>query len=175
MRTVAAKDCVQFLLNSLRQRGYVCIGPTVRDAAIVYDEIQSEDDLPIGYTDEQDGGIYRLKKRNDEARFGYNVGPQSWKRFLFPPSTLLMKAQRTHDGFTVSDPALTAPPYAFIGVRACDLNAIAIQDRVFINGPYVDPTYKTRRDAAFIVAVNCGQAGRTCFCTSMDAGPMARS
>jgi hypothetical protein len=101
MARVAAKDCVQFLLTALHRRGYTCIGPTVRDAAIVYDEIQSERDLPIGYTDEQDGGTYRLQKRNDEARFGYTVGPQSWKRYLFPPSTLLMKARRktvTPDG-----------------------------------------------------------------------------
>jgi hypothetical protein len=163
------------MLNALQQRGYTCIGPTVRDAAIVYEEIRSEQDLPIGYSDEQDGGIYRLKKRNDEARFGYTVGPQSWKRYLFPPSTLLMKAQRTADGFHAQAPADESPSYAFIGVRACDLNAIAIQDRVFLKGPFVDPTYKARREAAFIVVVNCGQAGRTCFCVSMDTGPMAKA
>src|SRR5262249_5048735 len=74
MAGVAAKNCVHFLLNALQRRGYTCIGPTVRDAAIVYEKIRSEHDLPIGYTDEQDGGTYRLKKRNDEARFGYTVG-----------------------------------------------------------------------------------------------------
>jgi ferredoxin len=175
MVRVAPKDCVHFLLNALRQRGYACVGPTVRDAAIVYEEIRSEQDLPIGYTDEQDGGTYRLKKRNDEARFGYTVGPQSWKRYLFPPSTLLMKAHRTPDGFLAEPPADRTPPYAFIGVRACDLNAIAVQDRTFLNGPYVDSTYKARRESAFIVVVNCGQAARTCFCVSMSTGPMART
>jgi formate hydrogenlyase subunit 6/NADH:ubiquinone oxidoreductase subunit I len=172
---IASSDCVRFLLSALQKRGYTCIGPTVRDGAITYEEIRSEQDLPIGYTDEQDGGTYRLKKRNDEARFGYTVGPQSWKRYLFPPSTLLMKAQRTPDGFVASVPAESTPRYAFIGVRACDLNAIAIQDRIFLNGAYVDPAYKARREAAFIVVVNCGQAGRTCFCASMDTGPMART
>jgi ferredoxin len=43
--------------------------------------------------------------------------------------------------------------------------------RVFVAGQYLDKTYKTRRDRAFIIAVNCGQAGGTCFCVSMDAGP----
>ena len=62
-------------------------------------------------------------------------------------------------------------PLAFIGVRACELRAIAIQDRVFLSGRYFDNPYKIRRDQAFIVAVNCGQAGGTCFCVSMDAGP----
>ena len=175
MAKIAAKNVVLLLLNALQGRGYTCIGPTVRDAAIVYDEIRSEQDLPIGYTDEQDGGTYRLKKRNDDARFGYTVGPQSWKQYLFPPSTLLMKAQRTPDGFVAKGYEGQAPRYAFIGVRACDLNAIAIQDRIFLKGPYIDPTYKARREAAFIVVVNCGQAGRTCFCVSMGTGPMAKT
>jgi sulfhydrogenase subunit beta (sulfur reductase) len=175
MAKVADCNCVHFLLNALHKRGYTCIGPTIRDAAIVYEEIRSEQDLPIGYTDEQDGGTYRLKKRNDKARFGYTVGPQSWKRYLFPPSTLLMTAQRTTDGFTAATPVEQVPPQAFIGVRSCELNAIAIQDRTFLKGQYIDPAYKRRRDAAFIVVVNCSQAGRTCFCASMDAGPMARS
>src|SRR5262249_8715684 len=172
---VAANDCVHFLLDALRKRGYTCIGPTVRDGAIVYEEIRSERDLPIGYTDEQDGGFYRLKKRTDEARFGYTVGPQSWKRYLFPPETLVMKAQRTPDGFTQSTPTEQTPSYAFIVVRACHLPAIAVQDRSFLNGPYIDPTYKARREAAFIAVVNCGQAGKTCFCVSMDTGPMAKT
>jgi ferredoxin len=172
---VAPKNIVDLLLQALRQRGYTCIGPTMRDAAIVYEEIRSEVDLPIGWTDEQEGGTYRLKKRSDEARFGYNVGPHSWKQYLFPPSTLLMKARRTEDAFVVEASSDPTPRYAFIGVRACELNAIAIQDRTFLNGPYVDLTYKRRREAAFIVAVNCGQAGKTCFCVSMETGPMAKS
>jgi ferredoxin len=175
MSRVAAKDCVGLLIDALKRRGYSCIGPAVREGAVVYDEIHSEKELPIGWTDEQDGGTYRLKRRDDESRFGYTVGPQSWKRYLFPPSTLLMKARREADGFAAEAPSDDAPPYAFIGVRACDLNAIAVQDRVFLQGPVVDATYKRRRDAAFIVVVNCGQAARTCFCVSMGTGPMAKT
>ena len=175
MAAIAPNNCIHFLLSALQKRGYACIGPTVRQEAIVYDEIQTEEDLPIGYTDEQDGGTYRLKKRNDAARFGYTVGRQSWKRYLFPPSTLLMKAHRSSDGFVTEAVKDKQPPYAFIGVRACDLNAIAVQDRTFLNGPYKDPTYQARRDAAFIVVVNCGQAARTCFCASMETGPMAKA
>ena len=42
-------------------------------------------------------------------------------------------------------------------------------------GAYADPRYAARRRDAFLVAVNCGQAGGTCFCVSMDAGPKADS
>ena len=64
---------------------------------------------------------------------------------------------------------------AFIGVRACELHAIAIQDKVFVDGAYSDPDYQARREAALFVAVNCGSAGGTCFCTSMGTGPRAES
>src|SRR5262249_26907987 len=92
-----------------------------------------------------------------------------------PPSTLLMNAQRTADGFTATAAVDQSRPYAFIGVRSCDLHAIAIQDRTFLNGSYVDPTYKARRQSAFLVVMNCGHGGRTCLCVSMDTGPMAKT
>ncbi|MDM8530813.1 4Fe-4S dicluster domain-containing protein [Anaerolineales bacterium HSG25] len=159
------------LLDALNARNYQIVGPTVQEKAIVYDEITSVNDLPIGWTDEQDKGRYRLKRRADEALFGYVISPQSWKKFLHPASLRLWQAEQTDDGFHITETAPTAPQYAFIGVRACELNAILIQDRVFMHDTYVDPNYQSRRTEAFIMAVNCGQAGNTCFCSSMNAGP----
>ena len=60
-------------------------------------------------------------------------------------------------------------------MRACELHAIAVQDKVFLDGQFVDPGYKARRENLFLVAVNCGQAGGTCFCASMNTGPKATS
>ncbi len=162
------------LVEVLRERAYRVVGPTVRDQAIVFEEIESVDELPAGWTDEQDGGTYRLHRRDDDALFGYAVGPHSWKRFLFPPRTRLLRAARRGDGMVVAeDQPKQAPRYAFLGVRGCDLAAIAIQDRVFLEGRFPDPTYSARRSGAFIVAVNCGEPARTCFCTSMGTGPRA--
>jgi ferredoxin len=145
----------------------------VRDAAIVYDDIAAVADLPAGWTDEQDGGRYRLVRRGDGALFGYAVGPHSWKKFLHPATQRLWSAERTEQGVTVTPEPLPTDKFAFIGVRACDLHAIAIQDRVLTGGAAVDPGYQRRRRGAFIVAVNCGVAGGTCFCVSMQTGPKA--
>ncbi len=150
------------LLDAIRRRGFRLVGPVVRDGAICYDDIASAADLPAGWTDDQDAASYHLKRRDDGALFGYTVGPHSWKKYLFPPSSRLLPPERPPD-----------QPFAFIGVRACELKAIAIQDRVFLGGQHKDPQYAARRESAFIVAVNCGQAGRTCFCASMNAGPRA--
>jgi hypothetical protein len=83
---------LQELLTALHRRGYQVVGPTVRHGAIVYDEIDSTAELPIGWTDEQNGGTYRLKKRPDPALFGYAVGPHSWKKYWLPPTVRLWQA-----------------------------------------------------------------------------------
>jgi sulfhydrogenase subunit beta (sulfur reductase) len=162
------------LLKVLLARGFKVIGPTIRDRAIVYDEIASTADLPEGWTDEQEGGTYRLKPREDGALFGFNVGPNSWKSHLFPPRLTLWRARRGDDGeMEFSEEAEEVPRYAFVGVRSCDLAAIGVQDRVFVGDSYTDPDYAARRKEAFIVVVNCGQAANTCFCVSMETGPRA--
>jgi len=159
------------LLENLKGRGYRVVGPTLRDRAIVYDDIASLADLPAGWTDEQDGGHYRLLRRKDDALFGYAVGPHSWKQFLHPPEQRLWTARRASDDLRILPEPVDSTRFAFLGVRACELRAIAIQDGVLTGGDYVDPHYAARRDGAFIVAVNCSQAGGTCFCVSMNAGP----
>jgi len=170
---VVTTDGLQALIDVLRRQGYRVIGPAVSDGAIVYDDIASIADLPQGWSDEQDGGRYRLVRRDDNSLFGYAVGPQSWKKFLHAPVLRLWQAEREGDDVRiVADSALPAR-FAFIGVRSCELHAIAIQDRVFLHGEYVDPHYQARREGAFLVAVNCGTAGGTCFCTSMGTGPKA--
>ena len=160
------------LISSLQRRGYQVVGPTVRNGAIVYDTVESVEDLPAGWTDEQAPGRYRLKQRSDRALFGYTLSPQSWKRFLHPPQVRLFKAEREGGGFRVLENGDgAAPRYALLGVRACELAAITLQDRVLLGDRYVDPTYKRRREETFLVAVQCTQASSSCFCTSMGTGP----
>jgi sulfhydrogenase subunit beta (sulfur reductase) len=170
-RLAVAPEGLQAIVAALANRGYRVVGPTLRDGAIVYDTLRDIDELPRGWTDRQDGGSYRLERRGDAALFGYAVGPHSWKQFLHPPVERLWQARREPDGFVVVTGDDPGEQFALFGARACELHAIAIQDRVFLGGPYIDQAYKRRRENLFIVAVNCGQAGGTCFCASMGAGP----
>lgn len=162
------------LIDALIARGYTVVGPTVQQEAIVYDRVTRVEDLPRGWTEDQQPGQYRLQRRDDEACFGYVVGPHSWKKYLFPPLVTLLRSQKTTQGWQFETPTDDPPQLALLGVRACELAAIAIQDRVFTGGEYVDPIYAERRRRLFIVAVNCTQAASTCFCTSMNTGPRCR-
>ncbi len=169
-----AAEHFQEILAVLKRQGYRTVGPTLRDGHLIYGDLPGAADLPRGWTDEQEAGAFRLKRRDDQALFGYGVGQQSWKQFLFPPHHLLWRAERRGDGFQIIPPNEEAPRYAFIGVRSCDLHAMAVQDRVFLQGQHVDPVYQARREQAFILAVNCGGRGcGTCFCVSMGTGPRA--
>jgi ferredoxin len=157
------------LLGELQARGYQLIGPTVRDGTIVLDGIDGPNDLPEGVGEEQAPGGFRLTERSDDRFFGFAHGPDSAKRFLFPPREVLSRVHRSERRLTFEPQVPDGPPLAFIGLRSCDLHAMAVQDRVFIAGP--DSSYAARRGAAFFVGVNCREPGATCFCASMKTGP----
>jgi ferredoxin len=161
------------LYQALAAEGYRVIGPTLQDGAIVLRELSSAAELPFGWGVRLEPGGYQLRRRDDEAAFGHAAGPQSWKQFLHPPREKLWSAERTSGGgFELSGEADDGEPprYAFLGVRPCDLRAIAIQDRVLAQS---GSRYAARRARLLIVAVNCTEPGETCFCASMGAGPGA--
>lgn len=173
-RALLARGEFGSLIDTLRDQGYGVLGPTVRGGAIVYAEIESEDELPSGWIDEQEAGRYRLK-RSGNALFGYVSGAQSWKPYLFQPRRTLWKAEGSAREFVLDAEADEAPRHAFLGVRACELKAISVQDHVLSDPAHPDTDYTARRQASFFVAVNCGRAGATCFCVSMGTGPRAEA
>ena len=147
------------LIGALRSDDRRVIGPTIADGAIVLDEIRAAADLPLGWAAETKPGGYRLVTGIPGRAFDHAVGPMSWKRWTFPPRTPL-----------AADPP-DPPRLAFLGVRACEIAALLVQDRVLQGGPAVDADYRERRAAALVVAVECATALETCFCTSMGTGP----
>lgn len=163
------------LLELITAKGYKLLGPTVRDGAIVYDEIGGDGDLPIGWTDQQSGGSYKLEKTEDRRIFGFTIGQQSWKSFFYPPSLKYWTASRENGEIEVTDAKPLLAKQALIGVRACELAALAIHDKVLMGDQYKDPHYAALRENSFIVAVNCAKACSTCFCDSMKTGPRAQS
>jgi len=172
MRTFPAGKLAT-LIAALKSRGYNLIGPTLRDGVIDCAEIDSLDDIPVGWTDVQDTGHYRLQRRGDRSCFGYVVGPHSWKRYFYPPDLRLWSATRTTDSLRIEAAAPAPRKLALIGVRSCDLSAIRIQDQVLMQQDFQDAHYRAQRENVFIVAVNCVEPGNNCFCTSMNSGPRA--
>jgi ferredoxin len=163
------------LLERIRELGYEVIGPAVGDGSIRYEPISGAADMPLGWEDSQEGGTYRLRRREDELLFAFTIGADSWKRYLFPSRIALWSAGRENGVLRLDDRPPEPRKLAFVGVRSCDLHAIAVQDRVFTEGTFRDPYYARQRENLCLVAVNCSRAGGTCFCVSMGTGPRAET
>jgi len=159
------------LLTALGRRGFETIGPTLRDGTIVLAEVKKAADLARNVAVECGAGSYRVAPSGDGAIFPYAGSQDSWKSFLLPPRLPFLRATRRGEELVMETEPDEPPRRAFVGVRACDLAAITILDRVFLEGPYVDPRYARRRAGTFIVAVSCTEPGGTCFCASMHTGP----
>jgi sulfhydrogenase subunit beta (sulfur reductase) len=174
-QVILERKQIQKLFEALAKKGFNLIGPVVQNGAIAYDKISGEADLPIGWSDTQSGGSYRLRQTGSQRIFGFTVGQQSWKAFLYPPSVKYWTASKESGDIEVKAEAEAVHKTALIGVRACELAAIAIHDKILMGDQYKDPAYVDRRKNNFIVAVNCAKASGTCFCDSMKTGPRAKS
>lgn len=166
---------LQSLFDALQADTYTLFGPVRGDYAIQYGRISQVSDLPIGVHDEQRPGYYRLQDSGDGQLFAHTTSPDSWKKYLFPKEEVLYSATQADGHLMFKTAPLDKQKKAFIGIRSCDLHAIGVQDRVFIEGDYVDSGYAARRSDLFIVAVNCTRSTETCFCASLNSGPAASS
>ncbi|MBE3066273.1 MAG: 4Fe-4S dicluster domain-containing protein [Chloroflexi bacterium] len=164
------KPELDLLMADLRKNGFQTVGPHLQDESIVYTKIDGLKDLPRGILSEQNPASYRMIQTGKDRYFDFIPGGQSWKQFLFPPRHTLFTAVK--DGkWLLKENDEPTPRYALIGVRACELAAIHIQDRVFLREDFSDPIYRLRREGLFILAVNCLDPDATCFCVSMGTGP----
>jgi len=71
---VLKKEKLSSLFEVLNKAGYQLAGPTSRDETIIFDELNSVEDLPAGLTNDLNPAQYRLKKRKDGAVAGVQCG-----------------------------------------------------------------------------------------------------
>ena len=169
------RDGLQTLLDVLQAAGYRCIGPMVRDGAIVFDDLSSVEQLPRGIVEQQAPGSYRLNQSHNTRYFDWANGPQALKPWVFAPRETLWSCEQDEQGgmrFHPLEP--TGQAMAMLGVRACDLAALYILDRHFLQQQYQDPYYLARRQQLLLIAVNCTHPADTCFCASTGDGPQVR-
>ncbi len=165
----------QSLLDALMSEGYALLGPSIQQGAIVYDHFTRVEQLPVGVTDSQQPGHYQLHKTESPRFFSWATAGQSIKPHCFSSSEVLWQSTVSVDrklAFSETRPEIK--PVAIIGAKACDIAALDLQDRHFLQQTYVDPYYEQRRNALFLVAVDCSHPADTCFCSSTGDGPSAK-
>ena len=170
-------DGLQSLVDVLADEGREVLGPRASRGVVTIGPLASTDDLPRGWTDEQAPGHYRLREGGGDGFFGWTVGPLAWKPLLHPPHAeqgLADPASMREDDLEEIPVRVrpSAPPRrAFVGVRPCEVAAIAAHDTVLRDSSYPDPVYAGLREDLFVVAVDCTEPAATCFCTSAGTGP----
>lgn len=63
-------------------------------------------------------------------------------------------------------------PLALVNLRNCDVQALAILDRIFLEGDWIDPFYQQRRDEVLVVSVDCVDIADFCFCPLLGYKPV---
>ncbi len=89
---------------------------------------------------------------------------------LVSPKALFFAGQENlfvFDGECFRETLPQPEPFVVFGAPACDLHAIAYQDRFFAEDPY----YQARRRQALLVGIDCAKPCEQGFCVSVDAGP----
>jgi sulfhydrogenase subunit beta (sulfur reductase) len=169
-------DQLHALIARLMAMGYQCTGPAVENGAIVMRALGSADGLPRGLQAEQAPGRYRLTQDARDRYFAWANGPQAIKPLAFAPKESLWRVERDAAGALQFNAVIPdVPAQAIIGVRACDLAALALQDAHFLREGGHDAHYARRRERLFLVAVQCAEPASTCFCASTGDGPTPSS
>ncbi len=60
---------------------------------------------------------------------------------------------------------------AVLGVKACDINSLQLLDKIFIEGDFIEPFYKRRRQDLLLISTDCQAPCESCFCTLLGNSP----
>lgn len=148
-KLVVAKGWLDQLVGALRQDGVRVLAPVERQGCVEYAEITAPADMAGDYVNTR----------------------VPVKSVLFPATEVLLEYDKSPgEEIAVRGINDEAPPTVVLGTRPCDLNALAVLDRIF-NWDYRDAFYAKRRAATTFVGVACTEADEHCFCTAVGGGP----
>ncbi|MBC8500761.1 MAG: 4Fe-4S dicluster domain-containing protein [Nanoarchaeota archaeon] len=87
------------------------------------------------------------------------------KKYFLPNKETLLKIKNGNTKVIEKKPKKRI----IFGARLCDINGIAILDKLFLDHKYPDENYKKKRENTIIIGVNClTSPSEYCFCGSMD-------
>ena len=95
---------------------------------------------------------------------------KSPKDVLFPQWENLMHFRVEGKTIELTEQERCDEDYVIFGIRACDIQAFRVLDKVFLADP-IDTYYAARREHGILVALACGEPDDTCFCTTFGIDP----
>ncbi|WP_192868196.1 4Fe-4S dicluster domain-containing protein [Calderihabitans maritimus] len=138
------KDHLYDFVDQLMEE-FVVVGPVAKGSEFVFSEIRDPEQVRLDY-----------------------------ETTILPPKKVLHRPFQTlfsfrEDGGITEEERINKRQVLF-GVHPCDVHAISILDKAY-GSEYPDPYYMAHREQTLIIALNCTQVGKNCFCHSLDTGP----
>ena len=125
----------------------------------------------------KDYEVYVPVKKNEQRFYKEYDGPSDniaigEVRAFEPLKAFFLRAREiVAEGFKPAVPRSGEKPLAIVGVKACDIKGMKIQDYVFLNHDYKDPFYIRNREQNLIISSDCTFAIDTCFCLALGLRP----
>lgn len=121
-------------------------------------------------------GVSVFKKIDNpgEVSLSQLVPQKSAKEVFFPQSEVMLRYQIAgNQGPTVSEQKIERDRI-LLGARPCDIEAIAIIEKVFVGEDYTDVYFLEKRKKTTIITLSCNHPLTTCFCSSTGGSPFRR-
>ena len=113
------------------------------------------------YAPYEDGKKLRLDKTGTD---------KTPREVLFPQWENLMHFRMEGKKIELTEEERAREDYVLFGVRACDMQAIRVLDKVFLSDP-ADTYYAARREHGIIVGLACDMPDKNCFCKNFGIDP----
>jgi ferredoxin len=121
-----------------------------------------------------DNVLFTPLSQDTEPFFDYHNSLNAPKQVFFPHTENLMKFTRTPKGMVFSGEETGVSRAVLFGVRPCDAHSFSLLDMLFDQDKYTDPYYVARRNESIVIVLACVHPPyATCFCTSVDGGPVS--
>ncbi len=115
---------------------------------------------------DDESGKSSYKKYTDGMKWSEKLNTtRSAKDFFFPQTEDLMEFKTEGKNIEIIDTREASEDFVIFGIRACDVRAFDVLDKVFLVDP-VDSYYATKREHGIIVSCACTRPSETCFCQS---------
>ena len=114
--------------------------------------------------------VYDRYEDGETLRFDTCNTDKSPKDVLFPQWEDLMHFRMEGKTIELTEQQRCAEDYVIFGIRACDIRAFKVLDKVFLADP-VDTYYAARREHGILVAIACSDPEDSCFCTTFGIDP----
>jgi len=155
MERILKKIDLQKFFDDLKKT-YEMIGPTKKGGGT------------SSYSHTTFGPIHKI----EDLEIDYKSSMLSPKIIFFPDNQALYKYEKKADGVNLEDLRETwDKEKVLFGLHPCDIRAVALLDKVFMEEGIEDRFYRDKRNKSIIIGLTCPETQKSCFCNVVGSGP----